>query len=88
MHNVSEQLLSSFLEKTRHWADLSTSRAMLASRSSFMKWVQEMWSTGPGAVHRHVKQPQALEWEAMDSAGNMTIDKHTLLSAESCRQSC
>eukprot|EP00959_Pyramimonas_sp_CCMP1952_P045503 950787-Pyramimonas_sp.AAC.1 len=39
-----------------------------------------MWSSKPGAIHRHVKQPQALEWGALDSAGNMTTDnKHTLL---------
>ncbi|CAK0899956.1 unnamed protein product [Prorocentrum cordatum] len=61
------------------WADLSTSRALLASRSSFVKWVKESWSSKPGAVHRHVKQAPPLEWGGRDAAGAITTDKQTML---------
>ncbi|CAK0847965.1 unnamed protein product, partial [Prorocentrum cordatum] len=71
--------LTSLVGTTRKWADLSTSRALLASRSSFVKWVKESWSSKPGAVHRHVKQAPPLEWEGRDAAGAITTDRQTML---------
>eukprot|EP00959_Pyramimonas_sp_CCMP1952_P416022 8716350-Pyramimonas_sp.AAC.1 len=60
---VDAAALPELLERTRRWADLSNARAMMASRSAFMNWVQEIWSAKPGAVHRHVKPAEAPVWE-------------------------
>eukprot|EP00959_Pyramimonas_sp_CCMP1952_P263123 5502518-Pyramimonas_sp.AAC.1 len=45
--------LPSLGDAARKWAGMSSSRVLLASRASFMKWVEESWSSKPGAAHRH-----------------------------------
>ncbi|CAK0859205.1 unnamed protein product, partial [Prorocentrum cordatum] len=76
---VDAAALPELLERTRRWADLSNARAMMASRSAFMNWVQEIWSAKPGAVHRHVKPAEAPVWESKDSWGTVTSDNQAML---------
>ncbi|CAK0833159.1 unnamed protein product, partial [Prorocentrum cordatum] len=73
------QPLPEVLERIRRWTDLSNERAMMAPRSQFMRWAQDMWATKPGAFHRHVKPAAAPVWESKDPSGTVTSDCQEML---------
>eukprot|EP00959_Pyramimonas_sp_CCMP1952_P307228 6430328-Pyramimonas_sp.AAC.1 len=73
--------MESLMGLAHRGSDWASSRAMTASRASFMAWIREQWRTTPGLAHRHVKPDVAPEWEGLDPDGHTTSHPQLLLEA-------
>ncbi|CAK0853994.1 unnamed protein product [Prorocentrum cordatum] len=82
LEELGDGALDHFAQLAQRWSDWAPTRAMMASRASFMASVREQWRVKPGLVHRHVKPDPPPEWEGAGPDGCPTSHPHLLLEGK------
>ncbi|CAK0892082.1 unnamed protein product, partial [Prorocentrum cordatum] len=57
--------LDPFIEVSERWASRALGRSHAKARRGFIEWAKESWKSKAGVVHRHVREPQAQQTEAL-----------------------